>query len=283
MNEMHTTEHDSDTGQTPVSSQSDPQLEQSQASSEALTKTEVDSLLQQLAEEAKKRKKKLQGLRILGICYGVLVVSILILSLVEHTRGMFGVFRLLSFTGIIAGIGAASKVQKEGVRKLAKSPDIRGVGHFIEALDFGDKEIRAEAVDALMGQLPRLKASDSRLLNDDQRAVLYKQLRGKNTKLILAILESLEQIGDAKAIPPVESLAGNAGSESRDSQIAASAKACLPALRLRAEQERASQTLLRPTTNEGAESEILLRPMANAQDTPAEQLLRAANPDSSAS
>jgi hypothetical protein len=243
---------------------------------EELTPAEVEELLAQLAVEAQKRKRKK---RIKFIIVGVYLSFVLIsvaARLYSHSRGGPS-FPFINMFWMLGGLGAASQLQKEGVRKLARNLDIRGVGHFVDALAFGDKDIARSAADSLIVLLPRLQASDADLINDEQRAILYKQIRGDNTELVLAILKSLEQIGDEKVMPFVEERASGSNRKGRSQSIREAALACLPALNARVEMQRASHTLLRAAESDREDSEVLLRPAESAH-TPEGTLLKPAGP-----
>jgi hypothetical protein len=159
------------------------------------------------------------------------------------------------------------------VKELIQRGGERTVGMLAEALTI--TEVKYLAAGALIRELPKLKASDAHLLNDEQRGYLYQALEGSDKQLILAILRALEQIGDEKAVPYVERLAEKAGG---DRQIRETATACLPYLEARAATQRASRTLLRPSSASAVAtpaSNTLLRPAQYSSPTEPEQLLRA--------
>jgi hypothetical protein len=237
----------------------------------SLSPAEVEKLLEQLSSEGRRRKRKRRVRRIALGVYVSFILIMLVIKLATHARGWNVPF--INMFWIFGGLGAASQLQKEGVRKLAKEPDKRAVGHFVEALDFGDKDVAKEAAEALIVILPQLRESDSHLLNDEQRSILYKQIRGGDTKLILAILKALDQIGDEKALVFVEERASGANRRGDVRQIQEAAEACLPVLRARVEQERAAHTLLRATEAVEPDSAVLLRPAGGAGE-PSTDLLR---------
>lgn len=230
---------------------------------QALSPAEVEDLLTRLGAEAKKRRthRRIKAWIVGG--YLAFVLISLLVQLVAHSKFSLHM-PFIQMWWLLGGVGAASKLQKESVKKLAKMPDIRGVGYFAEALAFDDKDVKREAAEALLLLLPQLKASDAHLLNDEQRTILYKQLRKDNTELILALLKSLEQIGDAKAVPYVEELANAKASRAGYGRIREAAQSCLPALNARVEQLMASHTLLRAAGSVGSDSDVLLRPASGA-------------------
>jgi len=244
---------------------------------QTLSSIEVDELLAELDVQAKDRRRRRRNYIIFISCISVFVVTLSIVGVVTNHQESFKALRLLSFICVFAGMASANQIHKENLKKLTRNPDIRGAGHYIDALELGNREIKAEASKSLQVVLPLLKASDSYLLTNEHRNILYKQLRGRDTKLILAALASLEQIGDLKAVPVVEWLAANPGLGGRSVEIAATAEAILPALRLRAEQDKAAHSLLRPTTHEEMDNALLLRPAGNADTST--QLLRPSDVD----
>ena len=117
--------------------------------------------------------------------------------------------------------------------------------------------------------LPRLHASDFHLLNDIQRGLLRRALLGDDKPLTIAILKAWEQIGDGRDLPFVEKIC------SFDREVMEAAKACLPFLLVRTEQQKVSRTLLRPAKM-STTSDMLLRPATGqARMEEQEDLLRA--------
>jgi hypothetical protein len=178
-------------------------------------------------------------------------------------------------SGAISAAFAASQAQKRVTKELAEFEDIRSVGPLAEALEYQDRELKAIAESKLTRLLPRLRASDASLLDEEQRKCLYRALRGRDTNLILAVLKALEQIGDEQAVPFVQKLANGEGLAARNSGIRAAAQECLPALQERAERERASRELLRAASASDTPSDVLLRPAGGTIEADPQQLLRA--------
>lgn len=127
------------------------------------------------------------------------------------------------------------------------------------------------AEQALIRLLPRLRPTDAGLLNEAQRDILCRELSGGNelmtgrfddssepdANLIVAILRALEQVGDARFVPPVEKLAAGKGRAKKDARIREAAQACLPFLQARAEQgapDADPNIPLRPATSEENDS-----------------------------
>lgn len=159
------------------------------------------------------------------------------------------------------------------LERIARHNDVLGVGPLIEALTWHDRGIQRAARRALIRLLPQMHASDASVLTARQRERLFVAMTGSSVDLTLAALRALEQIGDHHALPVVEALAtGRSQTARRDWRVQEAAQACLPFLRLRAEQHRASQTLLRASGISEVSTDGLVRPA----DPPEDNLLRPA-------
>ncbi len=165
------------------------------------------------------------------------------------------------------------------MRKLAACDDVAGVGVLIETLEWPDRRAQEVAARALIRLLPRLRASDARLLTQPQRACLYRMLRmryaGRDGALILAILQALQQVGDEAAIPYVRRLASSAAFTPTQRKVKQAAEECQPYLKSSADLQRASQTLLRASAQENVAEDGLLRPAYARTETESTELLRA--------
>ncbi len=158
------------------------------------------------------------------------------------------------------------------------------VGPLLDMYYSGERELVKSTLTRL---LPQLQATDAAKLNAHQRERLYRQLdmcdsrllyKAANIEFILAILKSLEQIGDEKALAHVEPLARKA----RNARIREAAQNCLPYLQARNEQERARMNLLR-SADAANRPEELMRPVSYNVDDNAAQLLRVSIPNEASS
>ncbi len=227
--------------------------------------------------------------RIAGMRLGFLLATWLIIVPYTGYQAVLGILhksplQMISFTMLMLLSTqlyrlTLSKKQSEAAYKLALAEDVNAVGSLAETLDWPDVELNGAARRALTKLLPRLKASDSHLLNDTQRQSLYKRLRMshavKNMGFTLAVLKSLEQIGDKSAVPYVQLLAESTSHTHSETRIREAAIECLPFLKIRAESTHNTQTLLRASSAEQSPKEMLLRPAANSSEAFPEQLLRA--------
>lgn len=174
----------------------------------------------------------------------------------------------------------------------------RSIGPLIDALYLDDAKTREIAIAALTEILPTLKASDTALLNESQRArlcylisvsvdnPLHKDVRAlfrpADTRAIafrVAILQAFEQVGDSNALAVVERLARGETKTAGESLIREAALACLPALQMRTQCEDRSRTLLRAAGAEANHEVALLRPVDGQHEVEPEKLLRSSQQD----
>jgi HEAT repeat protein len=227
----------------------------------------VEDLLALLNREAQKRKKRIRFYIGFLVFYVVLMVLMAATGHGENIGSFSGVF------GAFASMAAFSQLQKNAAKALANYDDIRVVGALTEALESQDKNVIAVAEQKLIQLLPRLRASDAGLLNEEQRKILNKTLPNrKKPGLAIAILKAYEQVGDEKALAVVEKIANGEGRAAPG--VKEAARVCLPALQKRAENERAARTLLRPSAAPDDPSGILLRPAQGVGETDPGLLLR---------
>jgi hypothetical protein len=165
------------------------------------------------------------------------------------------------------------------MRKQAQQRDLKAVGLLAEALSWPEQAIQNEAGAALTVLLPLLKANNAALLTAAQRECLHQRLTLQNARtgsgLMVAILQSFQQIGDNAAIPYVERLAEAVPQSPQESRVVKEAQECLPYLRLCAGNNSASHSLLRASAMSNvAATDNLLRPVRESRETRPEQLLR---------
>jgi hypothetical protein len=243
---------------------------------EALGPAAVEELVRLIGEDPRRQKRFRRFLLTIYLPSIILVylMSIFLVWRFPQSTLRWGLqlalplFNLIFIFGPLMGIrfGKAAKI-------LAEQDDIRIVGALAEACVFA--EAQGEVLEALLRLLPQMKASDTHLLNADQKEALYKVLNGGVEPLVLAILKSLEQIGDGGALPYVEKLANPPKNKEVSEEVQEAAQACLPFLTERAQEENNRSTLLRasePTT----QPDELLRPVTATAESDPNVLLRAA-------
>lgn len=137
------------------------------------------------------------------------------------------------------------------------------VGLLVELLHDREARIAQIAEMTLTAMLPHLRADEAYVLDDVQRTMLYKQLSmehsRKHTPLILAILKSLETIGDADALPYVEQLAQSYARNSREEWIREAALVCLPLLRRRLQEAAMPLVEVQTITEETPNAEAIVQ------------------------
>jgi len=182
--------------------------------------------------------------------------------------GALGVTFGLSFRGLFRLKGL--------MNNLANISDLRIAGPLVEIVALEESIANKMAAQLLTRLLPRFRASDAKLLTDGQHTALLRTLNRTNAtpEYFVAVLKALEQIGDARALPVVESLATGRRATIAPRRVQAAAQDCLPFLRVRCDQQRASQTLLRASDAAGMQTDTLLRPAQGGGTTEATELLR---------
>ena len=224
--------------------------------------------------------------------------------------GLLLCFSLMSATacGLVERICRHASARKASLTaalsRLGNRRDPTQVGPLLRTLQVQATPVRNLAKHALIALLPTLHASDSSLLTGADRKILLRQLAifpndpgyrdlrelfsrsayRREIDLRLAILKAMEQVGGEQEVAAVERLARDLPTVHSNfkvpDEIREAAKACLPYLQARAEDQRAGAQLLRASGLPFASGADLLRPAASASSTPPEQLLRAG--DSSA-
>lgn len=177
---------------------------------------------------------------------------------------------------IFMSVGAFDLVQRQARKKFRLEllekleNDKRAIGHLLMFISSGpSEEVTPYAINMLKTLLPSLHMDDANVIQLDQQEALVKLLRHEDKGLVVAVLKALEQIGDERALVPVERLA----MQTKYPQVQQAAQECLPYLQTRAQEKERVLTLLRPSDSPTA-PETLLRPTSAATDDAQEQLLR---------
>ena len=219
-------------------------------------------LYQELQAVAVQRKRWMfgRGVRV------ALLVALVIIGIIKN-------FNFWFFWMILGGSGFVDKTAKmrlKSIEALSKTTDVRMIG--VLALCLKDKSLRHTATKILIKLLPSVQTSDKQYITPQEREALLQAFRWSDPWYKIAVLKALEQIGGEKEIPFVVSIQYDSEIE----EVYKAADACLPFLRLRAEQEQLAHTLLRASSaNNTMASETLLRPAQGVSPVDASQLLRA--------
>jgi hypothetical protein len=143
-------------------------------------------------------------------------------------------------------------------------------------------DMRETAEISLIRHLPKLCPDDRDWVDPEEIRALIGAMSVQRPDLTIAILKALEQVGDKKAIPPVEGLFRQIGQATSTDYMRMRAVAydCLLCLRDHASRTRQSQFLLRgsqlPT---GGAPSTLLRPAQETDSTASTELLRPSDAD----
>src|SRR5207244_6541281 len=114
----------------------------------------------------------------------------------------------------------------DAISAVARVDDIRMVGALAVCLSVEDEDTYRLVIESLERLLPRLKASDSGMLNQDARVQLLEELK-HHSDLWIPLMNAYEQVGGEQELPIVEKLARN----SSVPLLQEAAQACLPAIR----------------------------------------------------
>jgi hypothetical protein len=149
--------------------------------------------------------------------------------------------------------------------------EIEAIGLLIDLSRF---ELDSKSLqDALKEMLPRLHASDSKLLSSRHQLRLVQLLEVKgDAPLLMSVLSAVEQVGDDTAVPFVEQIAAMEGEQLWQLELKERAAECLHHLANRVEIEGRASTLLRPT-DQHEHALGLLRPVSGAESGPESNLL----------
>jgi hypothetical protein len=242
------------------------------------------SLVATIENEGLKRRRRRKVLNWSVGIYGGFVLGFILWYLV---RGLwtghwgnfpFGMFRIFNFASLAGIFVASSGAQKSAARALALLDDPKTVGALAEALEYSDLDVETVARNALIRNLPLLKASNAEFLSDDQRKCLHRVFlkADQDLKLGMAILAALDQVGDDRDVSAVKKLTEAEAATSNEKKLQEKAKEILPGLEERAEMSRVANTLLRASSTPASEV-TLLRPAQDTGETCEAQLLRPAN------
>lgn len=149
-----------------------------------------------------------------------------------------------------------------------------GLANLFESVHSYNDKVRVESRKALIELLPKVTGQDISYIDATVRAHMHQALLNQPPSLVLPLLKALEIIGDGRDIEPVQRLARyRMGMAAKSVGVRKAANELLPILRERAEEERVSGKLLRPSDR--PEEEGLLRPASTGAEGEAETLLRA--------
>jgi|SRR5579871_1837107 len=210
----------------------------------------------------------------------ILVIGIGLAALLHAPDGFTGCNPFEGFSGWNTQpfTDPTANKRRANLQEAAKAGRTDLIGLCVLYLGDINPAVRAAADHALLVLLPKIRLADWEQFTPAEREALVKALDRTWPVRTAALLQALEQVGDASVLQRVEALTSelkNAeGKTARE--LAVAAEECLQSLRQRAEQSRQAQTLLRASQPwEGGQVETLLRPAQSAGATHAEELLRA--------
>ena len=182
-------------------------------------------------------------------------------------------------------------------RAIADAQEIEYIGLFADALSLDVGQDRTPLREALTRLLPQLTDKNANLLNVQQRHNLNRGLQAgtksgnyeggdqfhasKFADYCIAIMQAFSVVGDKASVKTVEKLALMKPESEQQGRVRNAARYYLPLIQQRAQEEDNSAILLR-ASDTGTLRNQLLRPAASsANETDAQQLLRAATSEES--
>lgn len=165
---------------------------------------------------------------------------------------------------------------------LGRTSDVRAIPHLLAALSetrlrWGDIDI---ARAALLRLLPLVEFQHINLFAGDGRIHLHNLVKDYDSRLQIAALKALEQVGDESSIAVVQEIVWHPELYPRFRKLQEAAESCLEYLKTHASRAENAQMLLRASHYTEHQDE-LLRPARDADDTPVNELLRPeSKPDS---
>jgi|SRR5579871_3594518 len=251
-----------------------PALQEAQPEGQSLTPQPIQELLM-LAEQQKQQRWRFA---LLGV--GLALPVAFAAAFLRNPATPF----VSLFTFLFCFIASIYAIRyRKTTAALARIDDVRMVGPLIDRLHSGRRGARRTVRKALARLLPLLRASDAGRITAEQQTRLVRHLSRlalfqRDKEFQIVILRALQQIGDAQAIPVVESIIQRPPRWSEQERVHAAAVECLPFLLQRAEEASARQTLLRAShAEEKSDGGELLRPAEGVEEADPQQLLRASS------
>jgi hypothetical protein len=248
-----------------------------------------------------------QRKRLVWMGTGIAVLVALFAILPHKQVALWSYAKTSDLVALIVGlfvlsVGLFALEYAKKTEALARGHDIQRVGALVDRLHTERRMgilTHNELRQALLRLLPRLKASDANLLTVSQKGRLARHLaqlvRFQHDKEFqIVLLRAFEQIGDAQAIPIVESIiqrrpwgigsidvTGWTRGQQRPKRavqdnVRDAAVECLPFLRQRVQEQSIRSTLLRATGQSEETGGQLLRPAEGTTGVGTHDLLRAA-------
>ena len=235
---------------------------------------QVTALDSRLAERKEGRFSRL--------CTSSFLLTIVVLAFI-HIDGIIGPHprAIGSLIAVLVGQMLARVLRmmwldsREGRLRLSDVFDNqRRVRCLLENLRSYNARLRTEARSTLIEILPRLTTTDSDAFDVQARQNFHSALYEQPSSLVMPMLAFLRRNGDGRDLEPVERLGlYRVGVAAKNEEVRKAALELISILRERAEQEKVSGRLLRPSERPAEDS--LLRPAKCRSETQLELLLRA--------
>ena len=214
----------------------------------------------------------------------------------QMAPGFFWIYLAFMYGAALSGFemrhAFRAKAASSDLREFAGRSGVSAIPPLFHALEISRPVEQQKAIlAALTVVLPRMRASDSRLLTPAARRRINSWFHTRHDwdiagdwpyDLRLAALKTLEQAGDASAISAVERLSRRDLTGEEAERVRRAALDCLPLLRANCEENEAARTLLRASQAAEVCPDTLLRPASGAGQTDKTELLRGTDSPASA-
>ncbi len=216
----------------------------------------------------KAREAQVVSLKFLGFS-----ILVLFCSLAKNTMSAYVVGTIAVCTGISAALSYAYQGReiRTATDQIIACDEVFALGALLELSDIDggtDRSIK----EAIINLLPKLQFKHINLLNSDQKELLHLKLIGKDTRMVIAILAGLEQIGGRSSHSFVHKLSIGKWSAEENHEVRESAKKGLIKIQARMKHGGSPKTLLRASA--APDSELLRSSSSSSDDINSNELLR---------
>ena len=188
-------------------------------------------------------------------------------------------------TRLILNLSRPSSKQQDIIESLVNNRDPRVIAPLITGLATENRVVPRELMNAVTSIIVRLGPVDLASMSANDRQCLLGTIPFATTyvsssesrdgwaELVVAVLRIAGEIGDRRTLEHVEKLAAGKAKADDTGRIQQAAIECLPALRIRVEQEQVRLQLLRPSASNN-EADTLLMPSTEGHISDVDELPR---------
>lgn len=226
-----------------------------------------------------------------GLVFGWLLMALAFLPLLFLAKSISNSCRdvMLSIQAIFFlcstfGVAWLSNRMKKHIEIILVNMSDAPLDMLVEILDSSTSAIwmnnrssyhlHIQAREALMIRLPHLQDDDINRLSIMQRKAFYRLLEEHDYNLVISILKSAHQFGNASTLRIVKYIVSKKYPYTERPEVCAAGQNCVRLLEEKMLQMNSHSTLLRASPSPNASPQDLLRPTTNKSNAHPEQLLR---------